>query len=143
MLCEWRLRENGADSNPYHGYQNFPTVFCLKINHGDAFRKPPKIRYKGGYDNVAMEYYFKKPSTELDKGLRKLATDSNVLEMLKFVPKYNVIDLYVEHPVFKEPMNIDHSVSKAIMLYEPNNLDEFLGNDADEVLDDVSEDEWL
>ncbi|GJT60279.1 retrotransposon protein, putative, ty1-copia subclass, partial [Tanacetum coccineum] len=143
---------------------NFPTVFCLKINHGGAFTKPLKIRYKGGevnwidnidsddysvnevsdmmknigYDNVAMEYYLKEPNTELDKGLRKLATDSDTLEMLKFVPKYMVIDLYVEHPVSKEPMNIDHPVSEAIMLYEPNNLDEFLYNDVDEVLDDVN-----
>nr|GEW12324.1 hypothetical protein [Tanacetum cinerariifolium] len=23
MLCEWRLREKGADSNPYHNYHKF------------------------------------------------------------------------------------------------------------------------
>ncbi|GJW06879.1 hypothetical protein Tco_1569302 [Tanacetum coccineum] len=51
MLCEWRLHEKGADLNPYHDYQNFPTVICLKINHGDEFTKHPKIRYKGGKVN--------------------------------------------------------------------------------------------
>ncbi|GJR98634.1 hypothetical protein Tco_0270808 [Tanacetum coccineum] len=125
MLCEWRLREKGADSNPYNDYRNFSTVFCLKINHGgaftkppkirykdgkinhgDAFTKPPKIRYKGGkvywIDTIDFDEFF------VNKGLRKLATDSDVLEMLKFVPKYKVIDLYVEHSVTKEPMNIDH-----------------------------------
>nr|GEU52456.1 transposase, MuDR [Tanacetum cinerariifolium] len=121
--------------------RNFSTVFCLKINHGGAFTKPPKICYKGGKvnwtDTIDSDEFF------VNEGLRKLATDSDVLEMLKFVPKYKVIDLYVEHSVTKEPMNIDHFISKAIILYEPNNLDEFMDNDADEVLDDVSEVEWL
>ncbi|GJV23282.1 hypothetical protein Tco_1375977 [Tanacetum coccineum] len=169
MLCEWRLHEKGADSNPYHDYRNFPIVFCLKINHDGAFTKPPKIGYEGGkvnwinnidsdafsvnevsdmmkkigYDNVAMEFYFKESNTELDKGIRKLATDSDVLEMLNFVSMYKVIDLYVDHSVYKEPVNVDHSVSKSIILYEPSNSDKFLDNDADEVLNDVSEDEWL
>ncbi|GKF33330.1 hypothetical protein Tco_0106530 [Tanacetum coccineum] len=63
--------------------------------------------------------------------------------MLKFVSKYKVIDLYVDHSVCKEPVNVDHFFSKDIILYDPSNLDKFLDNDADEVLDDVSEDEWL
>ncbi|GJT15082.1 hypothetical protein Tco_0873788 [Tanacetum coccineum] len=70
---------------------------------------------KIGYDNVAMEFYFKESNTELDK---------------------------VDHSVYKEPVNVDHSISKAIILYEPSNSDKFLDNDADEVLDDISEDEW-
>nr|GEW11662.1 hypothetical protein [Tanacetum cinerariifolium] len=63
--------------------------------------------------------------------------------MLKFVSNYKVIDLYIDHSVCKEPVNVDNSVSKAIILYDPSNLDKFLENDTDEVLDDVSEDEWL
>ncbi|GKD81480.1 hypothetical protein Tco_1348319, partial [Tanacetum coccineum] len=98
------------------------------INHDGAFTKPPKIRYKGGKVNWI---------------LRSFLFMSDVLEMLMFVSKYKVIDLYVDHFVCKEPMNVDHSVSKALMLIEPNNLDDFLDNDADDVLDDVSEDEWL
>ncbi|GJW34621.1 hypothetical protein Tco_0057541 [Tanacetum coccineum] len=159
-----RLHEKGADSNPYHDYRNFPIVFCLKINHDGAFTKPPKIGYEGSkvnwinnidsdafsvnevsdmmkkivYDNVAMEFYFKESNTELDKGIRKLATDSDVLEMLKFVSKYKVIDLYVDHSVCKEPVNVDHSISKAIILYEPSNSDKFLDNDADEASNNVA-----
>ena len=97
----------------------------MKINHGGAFTSPPKIRYKGGkvnwidtidsdefsvnevhemmkelrYKNVCMEYYCKEPNHELDNGLRKLATDKDVLEMIKHVAKYKVIDLYVDHSV--------------------------------------------
>nr|GEX34427.1 reverse transcriptase domain-containing protein [Tanacetum cinerariifolium] len=52
-------------------------------------------------------------------------------------------DQMVDHPLRLVPMNVDHSVSKALMLIEPNNLDNFMDNDADDVLDDVSEDEWL
>ncbi|GKD60545.1 hypothetical protein Tco_1298054 [Tanacetum coccineum] len=91
-----------------------------------------------GYDNVAMEYYFKEPNTKLDKVLRKLATNSDVLEMLKFVSNYKVIDLYVDHFVSKKPVNVDHFVSRAIVLYEPSKLDKLMDNDADEILDDSS-----
>nr|GEW81959.1 hypothetical protein [Tanacetum cinerariifolium] len=48
MLCEWRVRKKGQESNPYKDYRDFPNVFCLKINHGGKFTTPPKIRYKGG-----------------------------------------------------------------------------------------------
>ncbi|PWA39670.1 transposase, MuDR [Artemisia annua] len=51
MLCEWRVRKKGSASNLYHDYRKFPTVFCLKINHGGAFTSPPKVRYKGGKVN--------------------------------------------------------------------------------------------
>ncbi|GJR98635.1 hypothetical protein Tco_0270809 [Tanacetum coccineum] len=112
MLCEWRLREKGADSNPYNDYRNFSTVFCLKINHGGAFTKPPKIRYKDGKVNWIDTIDFDEFS--VNEGLRKLATDSDVLEILKFVPKYKVIDLYVEHSVTKEPVNIDHFVGATL-----------------------------
>ncbi|GJX16108.1 hypothetical protein Tco_0216940 [Tanacetum coccineum] len=98
-------------------------------NHGVLFTKPPKIRYKGGkvnwIDNIDSDAFsFNK-------------------EMLKFVSKYKVIDLYVDHYVCKEPVNVDYSISKAIIAYEPSYLDKFLDNDADEVLDDVSENECL
>nr|GEZ94396.1 hypothetical protein [Tanacetum cinerariifolium] len=62
MLCEWRVRKKGSKADPYGDYGAFPTVFCLKINHGGAFTPPPKIRYKGG----------KEPKNDLDNGLKKL-----------------------------------------------------------------------
>nr|GEW29949.1 transposase, MuDR [Tanacetum cinerariifolium] len=48
MLCEWRVRKKGQESNPYEDYRDFLSVFCLKINHGGTFTTPLKIRYKGG-----------------------------------------------------------------------------------------------
>nr|GEW17643.1 hypothetical protein [Tanacetum cinerariifolium] len=108
MLCEWRVRKKGRESNPYEYYRDFPNVFCLKINHGGTFTTPPKIRYKGGkvnwvddidsdifsivevtsmmkelgYENPCMAYYYKKPNTYLDNGLTELAVDKDVCEML-------------------------------------------------------------
>ncbi|GJY97937.1 hypothetical protein Tco_0514847 [Tanacetum coccineum] len=51
MLCEWRVRKKGQEANPYEDYRDFPSVFCLKINHGGKFTSPPMIRYKGGMVN--------------------------------------------------------------------------------------------
>nr|GEV45291.1 hypothetical protein [Tanacetum cinerariifolium] len=82
MLCEWRVRKKGQEANPYEDYRDFPSVFCLKINHGGTFTTPHMIRYKGGYENPCMAYYYKKPNTELDNGLIELAVDKDVCEML-------------------------------------------------------------
>nr|GEW80357.1 transposase, mutator type [Tanacetum cinerariifolium] len=116
MLCEWRIRKKGSKADPYVDYGPFPTVFCLKINHGGAFTPHPKIRYKGGKD---------------------------VLQMLKYVEKYKVIDLYVDHSVTKETVNVD----EFLLVNELDN-DLFIGNETlgdndKDVIEDVSEDEWL
>ncbi|GJS63271.1 hypothetical protein Tco_0677835, partial [Tanacetum coccineum] len=103
-------------STPYIVKNGIKTHNLWKtINHDDAFKKPPKkvgevnwidnidsdakcvnevsdMMKKIGYDNVAMKYYFKEPNIEFDKDLRKLATDIDVLEMLKFVSKYKFLD---------------------------------------------------
>nr|GEX00036.1 transposase, MuDR [Tanacetum cinerariifolium] len=122
MLREWRIRKKGSTADPYHDYGAFSNVFCLKINHGGAFTTPHKIRYKGG----------KEPNTTLDNGLKKLCNDQDVLQMLKYVDKYKVIDLYVDHSVTKEPGWPMWSVG-------------FNGNreNDEDVNEDVSEDEWL
>ncbi|GJZ03282.1 hypothetical protein Tco_0536557 [Tanacetum coccineum] len=51
MLCQWRVRKKGQEANPYEDYREFPSVFCLKINHGGTFTPPPMTRYKGGSDS--------------------------------------------------------------------------------------------
>nr|GEY00960.1 hypothetical protein [Tanacetum cinerariifolium] len=48
MLYERRIRKKGSKADLYVDYGAFPTVFCLKINHGGTFTLPPKIRYKEG-----------------------------------------------------------------------------------------------
>ncbi|PWA90375.1 Zinc/iron permease [Artemisia annua] len=132
ITSQWRVRKKGSASNPYHDYRKFPTVFCLKINHGGAFTSPPKVRYKGGkvnwidtidserfsvvevatmmqelgYENGSsgMDFFYKLPNSDLDNGLRKLETDKDASELMTHVSKYKVIDLYVDHCVSK---NID------------------------------------
>ncbi|GJR92210.1 hypothetical protein Tco_0264384 [Tanacetum coccineum] len=103
MLCEWRIHKKGA----------FPTIFCLKINHGGAFTPPLKIRYKGG----------KEPKNDLDNGIKKLSSDQDVLQMLKYVEKYKVIDLYVDPSITKESLNVDES-----LLVNKLDNDLFIGN---------------
>nr|GEX14958.1 transposase, MuDR [Tanacetum cinerariifolium] len=128
----------------------FPAVFCLKINHGGAYTPPTKIRYKGGkvnwvdtidfdvfsvvkvntvmkklgYEKPSFDDYYKEPKTDLDNGLKKLSSDQDVLQMLKYVKKYKVIDLYVDHSITKEALNVDES----LLVNELDN-DLFIGNE--------------
>nr|GEV22274.1 transposase, mutator type [Tanacetum cinerariifolium] len=147
----------------------FPTVFCLKINNGGAFTPPPKIRYKGGkvnwvdtidsdvfsivevnnimkelgYEKPSFDYYYKEPKNDFDNGLKKLSSDQDVLQMLKYVEKYKVINLYVDHSVTKETVNVDESL---LVNELDNDLfigNQELGNNDEDVIEDVSEDEWL
>ncbi|GKD68111.1 mutator type transposase, partial [Tanacetum coccineum] len=174
MLCEWRIRKKGSKADPYVDYAKylycaFPTIFCLKINHGGAFTPHAKIRYKGGkgywvdiidsdvfsivevnnmmkelgYEKPSFDYYYKEPKNDLDNGLKKLSSDYDVLQMLKYVEKYKVIDLYVDHSVTKETINVDESL---LVNELDNDLligNEMLGDNDEDVIEDVGEDEWL
>ncbi|GKC78900.1 hypothetical protein Tco_1129674, partial [Tanacetum coccineum] len=169
MLCEWMIRKKGSTTYPNHDYGAFSIVFCLKINHGGKFTTPPKIQYKGGkvnwvdtidsdvfsvvkvntmmkelgYEKPSFEYYYKEPNTDLDNGLKKLCNDQDVLQMLKYVDKYKVIDLYVDHSVTKESLNVDESLLVNVLdnyVFIENQM--LRDNDAD-VIEDVSEDVWL
>nr|GEU61714.1 hypothetical protein [Tanacetum cinerariifolium] len=63
--------------------------------------------------------------------------------MLKYVKKYKVIDLYVDHSVTKESLNVDES----LLVNEIDNdmflENQELWNNNEDVIEDVSEDEWL
>nr|GEW79021.1 transposase, MuDR [Tanacetum cinerariifolium] len=110
----------------------FPTVFCLKINHGGAFTPPPKIRYNSGKVNWV---------DTIDSDLFSVVED--VLQMLKYAEKYKVIDLYVDHSVTNETVNVDESL---LVNELDNDLfigNEMLGDNDKDVIEDVSEDEWL
>ncbi|GJV49211.1 hypothetical protein Tco_1439423 [Tanacetum coccineum] len=163
MLCQWRVRKKGQEANPYEDYREFPSVFCLKINHGGKFTSPPMIRYKGGmvnwvddidsdifsivevtsmmkelgYQNLCMAYYYKKPNTDLDNGLTELAIDKDACEMLMYVDKFKVIELYTHHSVNKKHVLIQEPLGTAS---KPNEPDIGSGSEAEV---DVSEDEWL
>ncbi|GJV92800.1 hypothetical protein Tco_1540613 [Tanacetum coccineum] len=96
-----------------------------------------------GYEKPSFEYYYKEPNTDLDNGLKKLCNDQDVLQMLKYVDKYKVIDLYVDHSVTKKSLNVDESLLVNVLdnyvFIEKQMLRD---NDAD-VIEDVSEDVWL
>nr|GEU48641.1 hypothetical protein [Tanacetum cinerariifolium] len=120
MLCEWRIRKKGSKADPYVDYGKcFFNCFCLKINHGGAFTPPLKIRYKGGKVNWVD------------------TIDSDVFSVVE------VIDLYVDHSVTKETINVDESL---LVNELDNDLfigNEMLGDNDEDVIEDVSEDEWL
>ncbi|GKD69179.1 hypothetical protein Tco_1323269, partial [Tanacetum coccineum] len=155
------VRKKGQEENPYEDYRDFPSVFCLKINHGGKFASPPMIRFKGsmvnwvddidshifsivevtsmmkklGYQNLCMAYYYKKPNTDLDNGLTELAIDRDACEMLMYVDKFKVIELYTHHSVNKKHVLIQEPLGTA---NKPNEPDIGSGSEAEV---DVSEDE--
>ncbi|GKD98038.1 hypothetical protein Tco_1381935 [Tanacetum coccineum] len=163
MLCQWRVRKKGQEANPYEDYREFPSVFCLKINHGGTFTPPPMTRYKGGkvnwvddidsdtfsivevssmlqelgYENPCMAYYYKKPNSELENGLVELVADKDVYEMLMYVDKFMVIEVYTDHTVKKQHVLTQEPLPTIINVTQP---DSSSGNEAGV---DVSEDEWL
>nr|GEZ88988.1 transposase, MuDR [Tanacetum cinerariifolium] len=140
---------------------DFLSVFCLKINHGGTFTTLPKIRYKGskvnwvddidsdifsivevtsmmkelGYENPCMAYYYKKPNTDLDNGLTELAVDKDVCEMLMYVDKFKVIELYIDHYVNKKHVFIQEPLVLGTTS-EPNEPD--IGSGSESEVDERS-----
>ncbi|GJV00947.1 mutator type transposase [Tanacetum coccineum] len=92
-----------------------------------------------GYQDPCMAYYYKKPNTDLDNGLTELAVDKDVCEMLMYVDKFKVIELYTHHSVNKKHVLIQEPLVLGTTS-EPNEPDIGFGS---EVEVDVSEDEWL
>ncbi|GJU65959.1 transposase, MuDR [Tanacetum coccineum] len=54
-----------------------------------------------GYENPNIKILYKKPTSDLDKGLEPLSKDIDVLELLSYVNKFKLIELFIEHPVDK------------------------------------------
>nr|GFA37074.1 transposase, MuDR [Tanacetum cinerariifolium] len=52
-----------------------------------------------GYENPQMKFYYKKPTADLDKGLEPLSKDIDVLDMLSYVNKYKLMEVFIEHPM--------------------------------------------
>ncbi|GKA28508.1 hypothetical protein Tco_0714753 [Tanacetum coccineum] len=104
------------------------------INHGGTFTTPPMIRYKGGKVNWV---------DDIDSNIfsivevTKLAVDKDVCEMLMYVDKFKVIELYADHSVNKKHVFIQEPLTTTS---EPNEPDIGSGSEAEV---DVSEDEWL
>ncbi|GKD53805.1 hypothetical protein Tco_1287192 [Tanacetum coccineum] len=54
-----------------------------------------------GYENPNIKILYKNPTSDLDKGLEPLSKDIDVLELLSYVHKFKLIELFIEHPVDK------------------------------------------
>ncbi|GJY48964.1 mutator type transposase [Tanacetum coccineum] len=54
-----------------------------------------------GYENPNVKILYKKPTSDLDKGLEPLSKDIDVLELLSYANKFKLIELFIEHPVDK------------------------------------------
>nr|GEY28583.1 hypothetical protein [Tanacetum cinerariifolium] len=52
-----------------------------------------------GYENSNIKILYKKPTSDLDKGLEPLSKDIDVLEFLSYVHKFMLIELFIEHLV--------------------------------------------
>ena len=49
-----------------------------------------------GYGNIFMSYQYRFLGMEIRNGLKPLMTDSDVINMCKFVPNHTLIDVYIE-----------------------------------------------
>ncbi|KAB2615700.1 hypothetical protein D8674_022288 [Pyrus ussuriensis x Pyrus communis] len=49
-----------------------------------------------GYGNVFISYQYRIPMMEIHNGLKPLMTNSDVINICKFVPNHTVIDMYIE-----------------------------------------------
>ncbi|GJW29383.1 transposase, MuDR [Tanacetum coccineum] len=61
-----------------------------------------------GYDNPNIKILYKKPTSNLDKGLEPLSKDIDVLELLSYVHKFKLIELFIKH--FVDKCVLDKSV---------------------------------
>ncbi|GJY73317.1 hypothetical protein Tco_0477748 [Tanacetum coccineum] len=133
--CVIGVRKKGQEANPYEDYREFPSVFCLKINHGGTFTPPPMTRYKGGkvnwVDDIDSDTFSIVDVTKL------VVVDKDVYEMLMYVDKFKVIELYTDHTVKKQHVLTQEPLATIIDVTQPGSSS---GNEAEV---DVSEDEWL
>nr|GEV77324.1 transposase, MuDR [Tanacetum cinerariifolium] len=60
-----------------------------------------------GYENPQMKFHYKKPTSNLDKGLESLRANIDVSDMLNFVHKFKLIKVFVEYPVDTSVIDID------------------------------------
>ncbi|GKA85510.1 hypothetical protein Tco_0807164 [Tanacetum coccineum] len=67
-----------------------------------------------------MAYYYKKPNTDVDNGLTELAIDKDACEMLMYVDKFKVIELYTHHSVNKKHVLIQEPLGTASKPNEPD-----------------------
>ena len=97
-----------------------------------------------GYVNPKMKVYFKRPTDDLDKGLEPLFKDVDVLDMMTYVHKFKLMEVFVEHPIDTtgiENVDLENAniglVTQEIVDLENDNVDESVGLGNDNVEENV------
>nr|GFB35059.1 hypothetical protein [Tanacetum cinerariifolium] len=121
VIVNWKLRPKENDLNLFTLKVNHGGVFTYV--YGPKRTGAPKCVYKGenadwfddvdgfsvlevsgmvkelGYENPQTKFYYKKPTADLDKGLEPLSKDIDILDMLSYVNKYKLMEVFTEHPL--------------------------------------------
>nr|GEY96064.1 hypothetical protein [Tanacetum cinerariifolium] len=88
-------------------YESYDDLFTLKINHNGNFTSLPDRRYC----YAVIEWI---PRKSLDEGMVPLISYQDVLSLLKYVPRYKEIKVYVE----KHTMKVVSSKGKGVVIEE-------------------------
>ncbi|GJY29552.1 hypothetical protein Tco_0405319 [Tanacetum coccineum] len=144
----WYIRVDGQDFDAKSVYETYPNLYTMKIHHGGRFTNPPGKKYVDGevafvdsididqckidildtimYQSLDYEekmfYHYKIPLKGLDIGLRLLASDTEINEMLKYVHKHKIIYAYAEHDksVVDPALNVDETGPSKILGLQNN-----------------------
>nr|GEW64117.1 hypothetical protein [Tanacetum cinerariifolium] len=94
-----------------------------------------------GYENPQMKFYYKKPTADLDKGLEPLSKDIDILDMLSYVNKYKLMEVFIEHPVENSIMDtIDLEQEDASVGLGDENVGNLANDLGDQNVENVSND---
>ncbi|GKB91836.1 hypothetical protein Tco_0964108 [Tanacetum coccineum] len=80
VVVEWKVRDYEDLIDEQEAYGNFDgNLFSLKIHHGGFFTEPQI------------------PNSNLDYGLQALGNDADVINLVRYIDKYRLIEVYIEH----------------------------------------------
>ncbi|GKE06076.1 mutator type transposase, partial [Tanacetum coccineum] len=93
VVVEWKIRDYEDPVDEQEAYSNYDeTLFSLKIHHGGFFTQPSYRNKKN-----KMYYHFKIPNNNLDHGLQALGNDADVMNLVRYIDKYRLIEVFIEH----------------------------------------------
>ncbi|GJY06012.1 hypothetical protein Tco_0371952, partial [Tanacetum coccineum] len=103
--------QNRARSTPIHDlgviYESYDNLFTLKIHHIGNFTSLPDRRYR----YAVIEWI---PGKSFDEGLAPLISHQDVFSLLKYVPRYKEIKVYIE----KHTMEVVSGKGKGVVIEE-------------------------
>ncbi|GKC68909.1 mutator type transposase, partial [Tanacetum coccineum] len=109
VVVEWKICDYEDPVDKQEAYSKYDeTLYLLKIHHGGFFTEPP------GYKNKKnkMYYHFKIPNNNLDHSLQALGNDADVINLVRYMDKYKLIEVFIEHEYtvletyFKSPQKL-------------------------------------